>query len=391
VAIRPEISGTVVEVLVRDGDQVPTGQPLVRLDSETLTKQLRRAEAELRVAEASAVEARARVDEIRARVVRTRALAADGLTSDLELETLEAQLAAIDAGAGQAEAGVEQARATVQERRSALAKATVRAPVAGAVGRRDVEVGMVVDSSSMLFVVGDLDQLVVEVPLTQEMLESVAVGTPVRINPGRRSESVVEADISRISPFLEAESFSTTAEIDVLGASALLRPGMFVAVEVLVGTSAASTLLPSSALWENPLTGDWVVFVIADSAGLIEPEAPSDAIPERPREIEVRPVTIVADDGSRVAVNGVDENEWVVTIGQHLLQESLEASGGPISARVRPTTWDHILDLASLQREDLLEGFLAKQRVVARTLGAQLPTSTAEVDEAIRAAESSGR
>jgi multidrug efflux pump subunit AcrA (membrane-fusion protein) len=267
----------------------------------------------------------------------------------------------------------------------------VRAPIAGVVGRRDVEVGMVISSSSMLFVVGDLDQLVVEIPLTQEMLESVALGTPVRIKPGRRSETVVEAVISRISPFLDAESFSTTAEIDVIGASAELRPGMFVAVEVLVGTSAASTLLPSSALWENPLTGDWVVFVITEDEGLSEPEAPSDEVPDQARRVEVRTVTIVADGGSRVAVDGVDENEWVVTIGQHLLQESLEAGDGPISARVRPTAWDHIMDLASLQREDLLERFLAKQRIVARTLGAELPKSTAEVDEAIRTADSSGR
>ena len=95
VAIRPEISGTVVEVLARDGDPITAGQPLVRLDPETLTEQLRRAEAELRVAEASAIEARARVDEIRARAVRTRALTREGLSSELELETLEGTRSAV--------------------------------------------------------------------------------------------------------------------------------------------------------------------------------------------------------------------------------------------------------------------------------------------------------
>jgi RND family efflux transporter MFP subunit len=392
VAIRPEINGTVVEVLARDGDAVTAGQPLVRLDAESLTEQVRRAEAELRVAEASATEAHARVEEVRARVVRTRALAAEGLSSELELETLEAQLAAITAGAGQAEAMVAQARATVQERRSALAKATVRAPVAGAVGQRDVEVGMVVGPSAVLFVVGDLMELVVEVPLTQEMLERVETGTPVAIDPGGGGDSLIEAEISRISPFLETSSFSTTAEIDLPGGSTRLRPGMFVAVEVLVGTSVVSTVLPASALWEDPLTGDWVVFVVTDDDGLAEPEAPSDEVPDDVREIEVRPVTVVADGGSRVAVDGVGNGEWVVTVGQQLLQRDLEAAdGGTMSARVRPTTWGRILDLAALQREDLLEQFLAKQRVVARTLGAELPESTAEVDAAIRAAETGER
>jgi RND family efflux transporter MFP subunit len=390
VAIRPEISGTVIGVLVRDGDRVDVGQALVRLDEDSLIEQLRRTEAELRVAEASAIEARARVEEIRARVVRTRALAENGLTSELELETLEAQLAAADAGAGQAEAMVEQARATVEEQRTALDRATVRAPVPGVIGQRDVEIGMVVGSSSMLFILGDPGSLLVEVPLTQELLETVEVGTPVRIGSG--SMAPIDAAISRISPFLEIGSFSTTAEIDVSGPVQRLRPGMFVEVEVLVGSSAASTLLPASALWEDPLTGDWVVFVVAEDDGLTEPETPNDEVPPRARRVEVRPVVIVADGGSRVAVDGVDEDEWVVTVGQHLLQESLDTTdGGELAARVRPTSWGRILELAELQREDLLAGFLAKQRIVARTLGAELPESTAQVDAAIRGAETGKR
>ncbi len=217
VAIRPEISAAVVEVLVRNGDPVRVGQPLVRLDDQALAERLRSAEAELRVAEATAVEANARVDEVNARVVRSRALAAQGLTSQLDLETLEAQIDAARAGAGQARAQVEQARASAEESRSALAKATVRAPVPGVVGRRDVEVGMVAGSSDVLFVLGDLDDLIVEVPLTQEMLRHVEIGSAVEIDARGGGESVVEAEISRISPFLDAESFSTTAEIDVIG------------------------------------------------------------------------------------------------------------------------------------------------------------------------------
>jgi hypothetical protein len=140
------------------------------------------------------------------------------------------------------------------------------------------------------------------------------------------------------------------------------------------------------------LTGDWLVFVVTEDDDLLEPSAPSDDMPNRPRRVEARPVTVTADGGSRVAVDGVDQGEWVVTLGQQLLQESLDAAdGGAITARVRPTTWDHILDLAALQREDLLEQFLAKQRIVARTLGAELPDSTAEVDAAIRAAAAGER
>lgn len=388
VAIRPEISGTVVEVFVRNGEAVRAGQPLVRLDDEALREQLRRAEAQLRLAEATAAEARARVEEVRARVVRTRELASGGLTSELDLETLEAQLAAVQAAADQAEAGVEQARATVQERRSGLGKATVVAPVAGRVGQRDVEVGMVVGPTTTLFLLGDFDELIVEVPLTQEMLRMVDVGTPVEIEARGFDRPPLEAEISRISPFLEEASFSTTAEIDVAAPEAGLRPGMFVTVTVLYGASADATLVPASAIWEDPLTGDETVFVVASAAGLCEPAEPGTEIPDEPRQVVQRPVDVLAEGRGRVGVRGVASGEWVVTLGQHLLQEALEASGGDVAqARVRPTSWAHVVELEGLQREDLLEGFLAKQRRVARALGARLPDSTAQVEEALAAAD----
>jgi RND family efflux transporter MFP subunit len=387
VAIRPEIGGTVVQVLVRNGDAVAAGQPLVRLDDETLAEQLRRAEADERLAAATAAEARARVAEVRARVVRARSLADEELISSLEVETLEAQLDAAVAGADQAEARVEQARATAQERRSALSKATVVAPVAGRVGQRDVEVGMVVGPSTTLFLLGDFDELIVEVPLTQEMLHDIEEGTAVEIALPGAGGAPLLAEISRISPFLEVESFSTTAEIDVPGGAEGLRPGMFVTTRVLYGASVPATLVPASVIWEDPRTGNTVAFVVEEGEGLQEPPAHGGEIPETPRRIAARPVEVLAEGRGRVGIRGVREGEWVVTLGQHLLQERLDASGGSeVNARVRPTTWAHVLEMEGLQREDLLERFLAKQRAVAGAFGADMPEHPARVDEALGAA-----
>lgn len=387
VAVRSEITGTVREVLVRNGESVRAGQALVRLDASTLEDQLRRAEAAMRAAESTAHEARARVDEVEARTVRQRSLAADGFTSALELETLEAQLAAARAGADQAAAEVEEARAAVAERRSVLAKATIVAPVSGVVGRRNVEVGTVVGSSTMLFVVGNPEQLIVEFPLTQEMVSRIDVGAPVQITTRDREEAPITASIDRISPFLEAGSFSTTAEVDLTGTDGRIRPGMFVSVTVVYGAGDEATLVPGSALWEDPLSGDRTVFIVAEADGLAEPDAPTDDIPETPRSIESRSVTILAEGRGRVAVSGVNPGEWVVTLGQHLLHEHLSAGGETeLTARVRPTSWERVVGLERLQREDLLAGFMAKQRKVARVLGAELPDNPAQVDAMLEAA-----
>jgi RND family efflux transporter MFP subunit len=385
VAVRPEISATVVEVLARNGDRVEAGQPLVRLNDDTFEEQLRQAEASFRLAQATAAEIRARLAEVTAQILRDRVLARDGLISPLELETREAQLDAAEARASQAAARVEQTRAEVAERRSALAKTLVRSPVAGRVGQRDVEVGMVVGPASTLFLVGDFDDLIVEIPLTQGMLERVAEGTPVAIETRSAASEPLYASVSRISPFLEPSSFSTVAEIDVAASGgAALRPGMFVTVRLLYGSSEQATLIPSSALWEDPRRGVRSVFVVEQSDGLQEPAgtAVGTEIPERGHPVRREAVEFLAEGRGMVGVRGIEEGQWVVTLGQHLLNEAMEAEDtDTTTARVRPTSWEKVLGLQALQREDLLETFLEKQRRLARLLGAEIPESEERVEE----------
>jgi len=388
VAVRSEISAAVVKVLVRNGDRVTAGQPLVILNDDMRREQLQQVEASLRLAEASALESRARVDEITARVTRTRVMAREGLVSDLDLETDEAQLAAAAAQAAQDEARVEQARATVEERRAAMTRTVVRSPVDGVVGRREVEVGMLVDPSTLLFLVGDFTNLVVEISLTQAMLDSIVVGTLAEIETRRGEVDPVRGEITRISPFLERSSFSTEAEIEVVNREGRLLPGMYVSVRLLHGATGEATLVPFSALREDPRTGFVHLFVVEDADGLTEPETPGTDIPDQVRRVVRRQVELVSESRGAAGVHGAEEGEWVITLGQHLLDEAMKAADtDSAEARVRPTSWHHVLGLEALQREDLLETFLSRQRQMARVLGAELPETREAVDEALLAAE----
>jgi HlyD family secretion protein len=362
IAVRAEIEAPILEVLVRNGQAVERDQPLVRLEGDALREQLRQAEANLELAQAASQEARARVAEVEAQVVRTRALAREELVSAMEL-------AAAKASGAQAAARVAQARATVEERRSALDKTLVRAPVAGLVGQRNAEVGMLVGPDDVLFVLGDVGDLVVEVPLTEEMLGYIRTGQPVRISSPALGRTAISATLIRISPFLEESSFSTTGEIDVANHQGRMRPGMFVTVDVLYGQSAQATLVPASALWEDPRTGVQGVFVV-DGRGLAEPAVAGGEIPQEPRKVELRPVEVLAEGRATVGLRGVRPGEWVVIVGQHLL-----AQDGETAARVRPTRWERVLELQGLQREDLLQSFLDTQQEWARTRGAEPPTS----------------
>ena len=394
VAVRPEISGMVVEVMVKSGEAVERGQPLVRLDGSELQEQLRQAEAGVRLAEASAAEARARVAELEARVSRSRTLAAEELVSAQELETQEAQLAALQASAELSQARVEQARATAAEGRSALAKTVVRSPVSGHVGQRRAEVGMRAGTDTALFVVGNLDQVMVELPLTERMMDHVEQGMPVIVEPRGANREPIRAELSRVSPFLAEDSFTTIAEVDVDNSGGRLRPGNFVTARILYGESRQATLVPASAVWKDPQTGRQGAFVIEDAGDLEAPaEGPAEAS-ETAKTIVFRSVERLAEGGGTIGVDAVRDGEWVVVVGQHLLAELArdearrqgpEGAGGPMSgaARVRPTSWERVQELQGLKREDLLAGFLEKQQKVAAALGAEIPESEAEVDRVL--------
>jgi RND family efflux transporter MFP subunit len=365
VSVRPEIEAVVAEVYVKSGEAVSKGQPLVRLRDTTFADQLRQAEAAVRLEQAAAREAAARVEELRAQVVRTRELAEQQLVSRMELDTQEAQVAGSRAAAEQAQARVQQAVATVEERRTAVARTIVRSPVAGRVGQRTVEPGMLANPATVLFVVGNLDRLRVEVPLTGEMLSFVKPGQGALVHADALGGEPLRARIARISPFLAEGSLSTTGEIDVTNHDGRLRPGMFVSVDLLHGETAPATLVPASALWEDPRTGQRGVFVVAVPQG-----GPGEVLSEAAHPVALRVVEVRAEGHGQVGVSGVEAGEWVVTVGQHLL-----ALGADARARVRATSWERVQELQGLQREDLLRGFMEKQQRLARAQGAALPTA----------------
>jgi multidrug efflux pump subunit AcrA (membrane-fusion protein) len=153
-------------------------------------------------------------------------------------------------------------------------------------------------------------------------------------------------------------------EIDVPNDAGLLVPGMFVTVDIFYGESARSTLVPTSALYDNPATGQQGVFVAPGRAPAPAAARPAaggggeggDARPA-PVRVEFRPIEVVAAAAQTVGVKGVQPGDWVVVVGQHLLANQPEPE-----ARLRTIEWDRILELQQLQRQDLLREFMERQQ-----------------------------
>lgn len=362
VDIYPRISAPVEEIYVQDGQQVEQGDPLVRLRDTDYRERLRQAEANLRITLAQQRQAEASLGEVESEMRRQRILAERELTSELEMEQIEAQLESAEASLELARAQVEQARSNVEEEKDALGQTVIRAPVSGTAGQRNAEVGMLVNTSTRLFTVGNLEDSKITVNLTERMLGYVRVGQTVEVRSENMGDRVLTGEISRISPFLGERSFSTTAEIDINNEEQLLIPGMFVSVSVLYGESEETTIIPLSALYRNTRTGETGVYV-ASSFGVesemleeLENEGGSGQL-SNPTDVEFIPVDVVAQGRHTAGVNGIQSGQWVVAIGQHLLERSQEEV-----ARVRPMSWDRIMRMQDLQPQDLLREIMSEDQ-----------------------------
>ncbi len=363
IGIYPEISGVITQVLIQNGEDVERGQPLVRLRDTELRERLRQAEASKQVAGAQVKQMEAQLGEVETELRRVEALADQALISAVELEQTRTRHVMALADLELARARLEQAAATVDERREALSQAVIRAPVSGLVGARNAEVGMLVGSSRRLFTLGQLDSVRVEVILTDRMLTYIEEGQRAEIVTDHGDFEVVSAPLSRISPFLHPVAHSTEAEIDLANPDHQFQPGMFVTVDVYYGESEQATLVPLSALFENPGTGETGVYVCRGDLDA-EPIATSGADPSvqlsEPVAFAFQPVDVLAKGRMNAGIRGVGPGSWVVTMGQDLL--------GPHSerARVRKVEQQWVERLQRLQRQDLLQDVMTRQQAAAR-------------------------
>lgn len=358
VEIYPEVNALIQKVYVHNGDSVKQGQPLVDLRDKEISERLKQAQAAYQIAVAQERQAQARLEEVQAELRRTQTLADKDLTSDTQLETVKTRTVSAEADLQLAKARVEQAQATVDERQEALSQTVVRAPVAGNVGDRNAEIGMLVNSNTRLFTLGQLDTVRVQVVLTDRMLDYIENGQRTEIASEASSFKPISAPLSRISPFLNPVTHSTVAEIDMANPGHQLRAGMFVTVDVFYGESEKATLIPLSALYENPATGATGVYV---SQTPITDEITSTTSADgsmsltTPIPFEFVPVEVIAKGRMSAGISGVKEGEWVVTIGQELLgSQSSEA-------RVRPIDWERVESLQRLQRQDMMDELLQEQ------------------------------
>jgi HlyD family secretion protein len=187
-------------------------------------------------------------------------------------------------------------------------------------------------------------------------------------------DNVIQASISRISPFLNPVTHSTEAEIDIEDHQDVLRPGMFVTVDVLYGESSLAALIPNAAIYRDPRDGREGVYVTRRSELLEAHGVVDDDLVDGEELLRLSfqdaetfpvnfvPVDVVARGRMLSGVTGVEPGDWVVTMGHRML-----SSRDAPAAIIQPTPWDHIMNLQQMQSRDLLN--IIVERVASRDFG----------------------
>jgi RND family efflux transporter MFP subunit len=215
----PKMSGTLTAVMVEEGEKVKKGQQLFRLDSRGTRLGVNQAETALE----GAVIGR---DNAKRELERQRVLAEKGTISPAVLERAEAAFNA-------ASNGIEAAEVAVSMARRYTSDSAVTSPIDGVVARKLKSVGETVTMMPPTTVLVIQDQSVIELRarIPETTLKHVKEGELITAYFGAL-DVTRPATVVRIQPTVDPQSRTIEIVADVDNADNLLRPGMYVEVEL---------------------------------------------------------------------------------------------------------------------------------------------------------------
>lgn len=179
--ISPQVEGYVRAIPAAENQSVHAGDVLVEIDPTDYQARLAAARAALAEAEGARASQQAGRALASADVARYRPLAERGLLSPARMQQLEIQARQAGGGAAAAEASVEAARAQLAQAELDLQRTTIRAPIDGVVGDRQVQLGQLVRVGAPLMSVVPLQSVYVVANFKETQIENFRAGQPVTI------------------------------------------------------------------------------------------------------------------------------------------------------------------------------------------------------------------
>ena len=310
-SVAARTTGRLAEVMVEEGDTVAVGQVVARLLDDDQRAAVARAEADLQLAEARLAQSQVVRADAERRAARRSELGAAGVIGAEENETADtaARSAATDERAARAQVAV--ARAALQSARLELEKTRVTAPFAGAVLRKDAEVGEIVGPimtsntarAGAVVTIADLNTLEVGVDVSETYVARLAPAMAADIVLDAHPETHFPGEIRTIYPSADRDKATIPVRVRFLALDARVRPDL----------GAKVTFLPARGA-DRILTVPKVLRVPA--AALREQSGQARVWRVRNGKVEAATVTVGERAGDAVEIKaGLEDGDQVVVDG----------------------------------------------------------------------------
>ncbi|HDQ45562.1 MAG TPA: efflux RND transporter periplasmic adaptor subunit [bacterium] len=325
VKISAKVSGQIVSLGVREGDDVKKGQFLVQLDQEGYRAALEQAESSLAYARAGFIKSES---EYR----RVRKLHEDNLASAAELELARSVYE-------QAQATVAQADASLRQAADNLDKTTIYAPMDGTVSLLNKKLGEMAMGSQftldVIMIVADLTRMQAETDIDENDVIRVTVGDTANIMVDAFPDRSFRGVVTEIANTGTTTGMGTQEQVtNFLVKAAMiekperLRPGMSSTVDIITESLTDVLKVPIQCVTlRKPLEEEQGESETPEESG-----TPADS-PERDvRSSEKKPVNVVfrVDNGivRQIPVQtGISsDTEWEIKNG---LEEGWDVVSGP--------------------------------------------------------------
>jgi HlyD family secretion protein len=325
VKINAEVSGEIIELPVREGQQVRKGQLLVRIKPDAYQAGYDRAQANIAMAEAN-------LNKAEAEYKRVSELYSKKLVSDAEMDISKASFQS-------AQANYDQAKASVKEARETLAKTAIYSPMNGVVSQLISELAERVSGSSFMqgteiMTVADLSRMEARVDVGENDVVMATKGDTARIEVDSYPDRKFIGIVSQIANTAKSRGLGTQDEVTNFEVRILIntpegvqfRPGMSMSADIETETKANVLTVPIQSVTirapkkekgEEPKEG----------------EAQLDAGKKKKDEDKLEEVVFVVKDGSAKTIpvkRGLSNDAYVEVKADGL--EGQEVISGPFKA-----------------------------------------------------------
>lgn len=237
VTIYPEFSGTLTQVLVKEGQKVAKGQILAKIDDGGLSQQL----AQLKI----------QADLAKTTFERQQRLWEQKIGSEIQYL--------------QAKSNFEAQQEAVKQMQSQLEKTIVRAPFSGVIDDVITERGTVVAPGTPLMLLVNLNNMYIEADVPEKYITSVTPGKEAKVYFPILSETITTT-VRQVGNYIKPNNRSFRAEVGIPNTNNKVKPNLTAKVHINDYTNPNAILLPQSIISENA-NGQQYVYVVTNTNG----------------------------------------------------------------------------------------------------------------------------